>query len=90
MNRLWGTGMTTSSHRFAGLAVYGERRTAVMLALGFSSGLPFLLIFDTLSAWLRQSNLSLQTIAFFGLAAFSLFLILWEMGKFLILRSGTK
>ena len=68
MNRLWGTGMTTSSHRFAGLAVYGERRTAVMLALGFSSGLPFLLIFDTLSAWLRQSNLSLQTIAFFGLA----------------------
>ena len=60
--------MTTSSHRFAGLGVYGERRIAVMLALGFASGLPFLLIFDTLSAWLRQSNLSLQTIAFFGLA----------------------
>jgi len=39
-----------------------------MLALGFASGLPYLLIFDTLSAWLRQSNLSLQTIAFFGLA----------------------
>ena len=62
------TGMTTASHRFAGLGVYGERRIAVMLALGFASGLPFLLIFDTLSAWLRQSNLSLQTIAFFGLA----------------------
>jgi PAT family beta-lactamase induction signal transducer AmpG len=60
--------MTTPSQRFAGLAVYGERRIAVMLALGFASGLPFLLIFDTLSAWLRQSNLSLQTIAFFGLA----------------------
>ena len=60
--------MTTASHRFAGLGVYGERRIAVMLALGFASGLPFLLIFDTLSAWLRQSNLSLQTIAFFGLA----------------------
>lgn len=57
-----------SSKRFGGLAVYGERRIAVMLALGFASGLPFLLIFDTLSAWLRQSNLSLQTIAFFGLA----------------------
>lgn len=60
--------MTTTSPRFAGLGVYGERRIAVMLALGFASGLPFLLIFDTLSAWLRQSNLSLQTIAFFGLA----------------------
>lgn len=60
--------MAGSSHRFAGLAAYGERRIAVMLALGFSAGLPFLLIFDTLSAWLRQSNLSLQTIAFFGLA----------------------
>jgi len=60
--------MATSSHRFAGLGAYGERRIAIMLALGFASGLPFLLIFDTLSAWLRQSNLSLQTIAFFGLA----------------------
>ncbi|HMP61984.1 MAG TPA: hypothetical protein PKA17_02605 [Phenylobacterium sp.] len=33
------------------LAVYGERRALVMLALGFASGLPNLLIFDTLSAW---------------------------------------
>lgn len=60
--------MAASSDRFAGLAAYGERHILVMLALGFSAGLPFLLIFDTLSAWLRQSNLSLQTIAFFGLA----------------------
>ena len=29
-----------------------------MLALGFSSGLPFLLIFGTLSAWLREANIS--------------------------------
>jgi MFS transporter, PAT family, beta-lactamase induction signal transducer AmpG len=34
----------------AALAVYLERRTLVMLELGFSSGLPFLLIFDTLLA----------------------------------------
>ncbi len=60
--------MTDSTRRFAGLGVYAERRVAIMLALGFASGLPYLLIFDTLSAWLRQSNLSLQTIAFFGLA----------------------
>ena len=51
-----------------GLAVYGERRTFVMLLLGFASGLPNLLIFDTLSAWLRDASVSLEVIAFFGLA----------------------
>ena len=49
------------------LAVFVDRRTLVMLALGFSSGLPFYLIFDTLSAWMRASRLSLQVIGFFGL-----------------------
>ena len=29
-----------------------------MLALGFSSGLPFLLIFATLSTWLREAGVS--------------------------------
>jgi len=52
----------------AALAVYLERRSLVMLALGFASGLPNLLIFDTLSAWLRDAGLSLEVIAFFGLA----------------------
>lgn len=50
------------------LAVYLERRSLVMLALGFASGLPNLLIFDTLSAWLRDAGLSLEVIAVFGLA----------------------
>ena len=54
-----------------GLAVYGERRVFVMLLLGFSAGLPFLLIFDTLSAWLREDGLSLEVIGFFGLATLS-------------------
>jgi PAT family beta-lactamase induction signal transducer AmpG len=48
-------------------AVFVERRTLVMLALGFSAGLPFLLVFDTLSAWLRASGLSLEVIGFFSL-----------------------
>lgn len=39
-----------------------------MLALGFSAGLPFLLIFDTLSAWLRDAGLSLEVIGIFSLA----------------------
>ncbi len=50
------------------LAVFGERRMLVMLVLGFASGLPNLLIFDTLSAWLRTAGLSLEVIAFFSLA----------------------
>lgn len=53
------------------LAVYGERRVLVMLLLGFAAGLPFLLIFDTLSVWLRQSGLSLQSISIFALATLS-------------------
>ncbi|MDD3444450.1 MAG: MFS transporter [Zavarzinia sp.] len=51
-----------------GLAVYLERRTLVMLALGFSAGLPNLLVFDTLSAWLRDDGVSLSVIGFFSLA----------------------
>src|SRR5262245_7254505 len=49
-----------------------------MVALGFASGLPFYLIFDTLSAWLRQVGLSLEVIGLFSLAtlAFS-FKFLW-------------
>ncbi|MBM1174603.1 AmpG family muropeptide MFS transporter [Microvirga arabica] len=33
-----------------------------MLPLGFSSGLPFLLVFSTLSAWLREAGISLTVI----------------------------
>ena len=38
-----------------------------MIALGFASGLPYFLVFDTLSAWLRASGLSLEVIGFFSL-----------------------
>ncbi len=33
-----------------------------MLFLGFSSGLPFMLVFSTLSAWLRESGIDRATI----------------------------
>jgi PAT family beta-lactamase induction signal transducer AmpG len=49
------------------LAVYTERPAVVMIALGFSAGLPYYLIFDTLSAWFRASGLSLEVIGFFSL-----------------------
>lgn len=57
-----------SAGKLGGLAVYGERQVFAMLLLGFASGLPNLLIFDTLSAWLRDDGVSLEVIGFFGLA----------------------
>jgi PAT family beta-lactamase induction signal transducer AmpG len=43
-------------------AVYLRPRMLSMLALGFSSGLPFMLVFSTLSAWLRQAGIQRSTI----------------------------
>jgi PAT family beta-lactamase induction signal transducer AmpG len=54
--------------RAGGLRDFLHRRVLVMLALGFSAGLPNLLIFDTLSAWLRDGGVSLAMIGFFSLA----------------------
>ena len=59
---------TPKRSTFAALAVFGERRALVMLALGFSAGLPFFLVFDTLSAWLRDAGLTLEVIGLFSLA----------------------
>src|SRR3982750_766770 len=39
-------------------------KVAVMLALGFASGLPFLLSQNTLGYWLRDEGISLKVIAF--------------------------
>lgn len=46
------------------------RPALVMILLGFSSGLPLSLIFDTLSVWLRDADLSLTTISYFSLVTF--------------------
>lgn len=43
-------------------AVYLERPVLSMLFLGFSSGLPFYLVFSTLSAWLRTAHIERATI----------------------------
>ena len=60
------------------LRVYTERPALVTIALGFSSGLPYYLIFDTLSAWFRASGLSLEVIGFFSLVTLiSTFKFLW-------------
>ena len=49
--------------------IYLERRVLVILLLGFSSGLPLLLVFQTLSAWLKDSQVSLTMIGWFSLAS---------------------
>lgn len=46
------------------LAIYAHPRVVAFLFLGFSAGLPFLLVFSTLSAWLKRSEVSLATIGF--------------------------
>lgn len=43
-------------------------RMLIILLMGFSSGLPLLLIGGTLKAWLRQGGVDLKTIGFFSLA----------------------
>jgi PAT family beta-lactamase induction signal transducer AmpG len=48
------------------LAVYRHPRVLVMLFLGFSAGLPFLLVFSTLSAWLREAEISRSAIGLFS------------------------
>ena len=44
----------------------GDPRVLLMLAFGFSAGLPFLLIFGTLSVWLRESGVPITTIGLFS------------------------
>lgn len=48
------------------LALYRHPRVVTLLFLGFSAGLPFLLVFTTLSAWLRTEDVSRSTIGFFS------------------------
>ena len=45
-----------------------ERSVWVMLFLGFSAGIPILLIFGTLSLWLREAGVSRSTATFFSWA----------------------
>ncbi|HSP58183.1 MAG TPA: MFS transporter [Halomonas sp.] len=48
------------------LAIYLRAPVITMLFLGFSAGLPFLLVFSTLSAWLRSDGVEVAAIGFFS------------------------
>ena len=60
--------VNTATHRdWRGAAeIYLHRRVLGMLFLGFAAGLPFLLVFSTLSAWLRTEDISRTAIGFFS------------------------
>nr|VFK40319.1 MAG: MFS transporter, PAT family, beta-lactamase induction signal transducer AmpG [Candidatus Kentron sp. SD]VFK45963.1 MAG: MFS transporter, PAT family, beta-lactamase induction signal transducer AmpG [Candidatus Kentron sp. SD] len=51
------------------LRVYVHPRVITMLFLGFSSGLPLLLIFSSLSLWLREADVERATVTYFSWAA---------------------
>jgi len=56
--------MTDSARRRYKFRDYLNRRVLIMLALGFSSGLPFNLVGNTLGYWLRDEHTALAAIGF--------------------------
>ena len=65
--------MTSRSEKFSqwhgSLQVYRQPRVLTLLFLGFSSGLPILLVFGTLSFWLREAGVERSTIGFISWVA---------------------
>lgn len=49
--------------------VFAQRKMAALTLLGLSSGLPFLLVGDTLKAWMTSAKVDLATIGFTSLVA---------------------
>lgn len=74
-------GVATPRRKRTALEVLGELRqpkVAVMLALGFSSGLPFLLTGNTFGYWLRDEGVSLKAIGFISWVGLAYtFKVLW-------------
>ena len=52
----------TAARWLSALSIYRQPRVLAMLFLGFSAGLPFYLVYSTLSAWLRQAGIQRGTI----------------------------
>ena len=46
--------------------IYLQKRVAILFLFGFSAGLPILLVFSTLSFWLREAGVSRASIGFFS------------------------
>ena len=61
-----GTRKEAQQSWLSSLAVYLKPRVVGMLFLGFSAGLPFLLLFSTLSLWLRDAEVTRTSVGFFA------------------------
>jgi PAT family beta-lactamase induction signal transducer AmpG len=63
------SGRSTGPHsdRLVALAIYFHPKLLVVLALGFSSGLPLALTGSTLNIWMAEEGVSLTTIGLFSL-----------------------
>jgi PAT family beta-lactamase induction signal transducer AmpG len=51
--------------------MYNLRKMFVMLSLGFGSGLPYILLISTTTAWLRDASIELSLIGFFAWITFA-------------------
>lgn len=81
------------------LKVYADRRMLALFALGFSSGLPRLLVYSTLTFWLLEQGLDIESVGLFAATALPYnFKFLWAplidrlrlplVGRWLGLRRG--
>ena len=61
------------------LSIFFEKKQLKMICLGFSSGLPILLVFSTLSVWLVKAGINRSTVTLFSWAGFAYaFKYLWS------------
>ncbi len=60
---------TAKSSWKSAFAAFMDRRAAIMLFLGFSAGIPILLIFSSLSLWLGEAGIEKSAVTFFSWAA---------------------
>jgi len=61
------------------LRLFSQKNAAVLLLLGFASGLPLALTSGTLQAWMTVENVDLKTIGFFSLVGQAyVFKFLWS------------
>ena len=61
------------------ISVFLEKKVLKLLFLGFSSGLPILLVFSTLSVWLHKAGINRSTVTLFSWAGFAYaFKYLWS------------
>ena len=74
--------MTVATRKRYKFKDYLSPKVLVMLALGFSSGLPFLLVGNTLGFWLRDEGTALKAIGFISWVGIA-YSLQWAWGPFL-------